>query len=108
MAPLVLLPACFLGADKMKKDYYLLSNRLKNLGNRVGLFSAPSTDEMSSIWGVSHLAKRLRTAGGYPHSARMIRDKRRSLDKAVLYSYQGAFVKKIFPAEEEVAEEILN
>ena len=24
----------------------------------------------------------------------MIKDKRRSLDKAVLYSYQGAFVKK--------------
>ena len=38
----------------------------------------------------------------------MIRDKRRSLDKAVLYSYQGAFVKKFYPAEEEVSEEILN
>jgi len=25
----------------------------------------------------------------------MIRDKKRSLDKAVLYSYQGAFVKKV-------------
>lgn len=92
----------------MKKDYYLLSNRLKNLGNRVGLFSAPSSDEISSIQGVSKLAKRLRVAGGYPQQDRMIRDKRRSLDKAVLYSYQGAFVKKVFPAEEEVPEEILN
>jgi hypothetical protein len=34
----------------------------------------------------------------------MIRSKRRTLDKAVLYSYQGAFVKKIdsFDNEEPV------
>jgi hypothetical protein len=30
----------------------------------------------------------------------MIRDKRKSLDKAVLYSYQGALVRKWIPDEE--------
>jgi hypothetical protein len=44
--------------------------------------------------------------GGRTQQERMIRDKRRSLDKAVLYSYQGAFVKKFFPLEEEVTEEL--
>jgi hypothetical protein len=34
----------------------------------------------------------------------MIKDKRKSLDKAVLYSYQGAFVKKYIPEDFEVME----
>ena len=41
------------------------------------------------------MAKRLLQMGGRSQQERMIRDKRRSLDKALLYSYQSAFVKKI-------------
>ena len=37
---------------------------------------------------------RLKQHGGRTQQERMIRDKRRSLDKALLYSYQAAFVKK--------------
>jgi hypothetical protein len=33
------------------------------------------------------MAKRLQANGGFPQQDRMIRDKRRSLDKATLYSY---------------------
>ena len=33
--------------------------------------------------------------GGYPQQERMIRDKRKSLDKATLYSYQACLVKKV-------------
>jgi hypothetical protein len=33
------------------------------------------------------MAKRLKANGGFPQQDRMIRDKRHSLDKAVLYSY---------------------
>jgi len=33
------------------------------------------------------MAKKLKVHGGFPQQDRMIRDKRRSLDKAVLYSY---------------------
>ena len=47
-----------------------------------------------TVKGATEMAKRLSAHGGYPQQDRMIRDKRRSLDKAVLYSYQGALVKK--------------
>ncbi len=49
----------------------------------------------SQFWGVSNMARRLKTNGGYPQQDRMIHDKRWSLDHAVLYSYQGAKVKHI-------------
>lgn len=41
------------------------------------------------------MAARLKQHGGFPQQDRMIKDKRRSLDKAVLYSQQGAKVQKI-------------
>ena len=47
-----------------------------------------------TVEGVTEMAKRLQANGGFPQQDRMIRDKRRSLDKAMLYSYQGAWVKK--------------
>ena len=47
-----------------------------------------------TVEGATEMAKRLSAHGGYPQQDRMIRDKRRSLDKAMLYSYQGAWVKK--------------
>lgn len=78
---------------------------LRNLGGRLGHLSSPELKE-SSIQGVSVLTKHLYQMGGRTQQERMIRDKRRSLDKAVLYSYQGAFVKKFLPLEEEVTEEL--
>lgn len=80
---------------------------LRNLGGRLGHLSSPEF-QSGSIQGVSVLAKHLYQMGGRTQQERMIRDKRRSLDKAVLYSYQGAFVKKFFPLEEEVMEELRN
>lgn len=47
-----------------------------------------------TVEGANEMAKRLKANGGFPQQNRMIRDKRHSLDKAVLYSYQGALVKK--------------
>ena len=41
------------------------------------------------------MAARLKQHGGVPQQDRMIKDKRRSLDKAVLYSQQGAKVQKL-------------
>jgi hypothetical protein len=41
----------------------------------------------STVQGVNMLAKHLYTAGGFAQQDRMIKDKRRTLDKAVLYSY---------------------
>ena len=51
----------------------------------------------SSVRGVNMLAKYLYAAGGHAQQDRMIKDKRRTLDRAVLYSYQGAKVRKYIP-----------
>ena len=72
----------------------LYTTGLRNLGGRLGHLSSPKFRE-GSVQGVSELSKRLYQMGGRTQQERMIRDKRRSLDKAVLYSYQGAFVKKV-------------
>lgn len=58
----------------------------------------------SSVPGVNALSNYLYAAGGPAQQSRMIKDKRRSLDRALLYSYQGAFVKKYIPNEMEVME----
>ena len=59
----------------------------------MGYNSAPQF-ERNDITGVNHQLIRLQQHGGRTQQERMIRDKRRSLDKALLYSYQAAFVKK--------------
>lgn len=51
----------------------------------------------SSVRGVNMLSRYLYSAGGFAQQDRMIKDKRRTLDKAVLYSYQGAKVRKYIP-----------
>lgn len=74
---------------------------------RTGRLSAPQYRE-GTVPGLKTLARHIYQMGGRTQQERMIRDKRRSLDKAVLYSYQGAFVKKFFPLEEEVTEQLRN
>lgn len=48
-----------------------------------------------NIKGVTDIATRLKVNGGYYQQERMIFDKRRSLERALLYSYQSANVKKL-------------
>ena len=68
---------------------------------RMGYSSAPEF-QRNQVEGVNLQASRLEQAGGLRQDDRMIRDKRRSLDKAVLYSYQRAFVRKHDSLNEEV------
>lgn len=91
----------------MNDKHHIGPAAIQNLSGRLGRLSTPEYIE-SSIEGVSNMAHRLYQMGGRTQQERMIRDKRRSLDKAVLYSYQGAFVKKFFPLEEEVTEQLRN
>lgn len=49
----------------------------------------------NDIRGLNALAKWLYVRGGYQQQDRMIRDKRKTLDRVVLYSYQGALVRNI-------------
>ena len=48
-----------------------------------------------TVEGANDMASHLIARGGFPQQERMIRDKRKSLDKATLYSYQACWVKKI-------------
>lgn len=59
----------------------------------MGYNSTPQY-QTNGIIGVNHQMTRLKQMGGRTQQDRMIRDKRRSLDKALLYSYQAGFVKK--------------
>lgn len=52
------------------------------------------------------MANRIGFHGGQPQQERMIKDKRRSLDKALLYSYQGANVQAL--GSEDVARALIN
>lgn len=47
-----------------------------------------------TVSGANDMAKRLKSNGGFSQQNRMIKDKRRALDKATLYSYQAAWVKR--------------
>ena len=69
------------------------NSNLRLMNIRMGNQDLPRY-KPNTVEGVTDLSKRLQAKGGYPQQDRMIRDKRRSLDKATLYSYQGALVKK--------------
>ena len=45
--------------------------------------------------GLDLMRARLRQHGGVTQQERMIKDKRETLDRVVLYSYQGARVRKV-------------
>ena len=53
---------------------------------------------------LTEMAKQLYYAGGPAQQSRMIRDKRKTLNRALLYSYQSAFVKKVPFDNEELME----
>ena len=62
---------------------------------RLGVYDKrPFDPDTNSIEGVAEQSMRLRQAGGNRQQERMIKDKRRSLDHAVWYSYQAAEVIK--------------
>ena len=69
------------------------TSTLRLMNNRLGNQDLPKY-RPDTVEGANEMAKRLTAHGGFPQQDRMIRDKRRSLDKAVLYSYQGALIKK--------------
>ena len=89
--------------DKLKYEQDLLSQNNSSfnlLRNRVGAVIPSDGFEGSYIDGINDLSHYLNQKGGFTQQERMVRDKRKSLDKALLYSYQGAVVKK-YSSEEE-------
>lgn len=85
---------------------YEIKNRntsLNLMSSRLGLFNAPApapvagdgVAEEAALHGLDHGETLLKYNGGVAQQDRMIKDKRRSLDRALKYSYQGAFIKKV-------------
>ena len=89
----------------MQKERELLVKNLafRQIRQRGGLDSAHKPIE--TIDGVNEMAKKLNYHGGYFQQNRMIRDKQKSLEKALLYSYQSAFVKKYHSKSDQSYEE---
>lgn len=85
---------------------YEIKNRntsLNLMSSRLGLFNGPKpapvagdgvADE-AALYGLDHTETMLKYNGGIAQQDRMILDKRRSLDRALKYSYQGATIKKV-------------
>ena len=55
----------------------------------------PTQEDGVSIPSLESQKMRLRAMGGYAQQERMIYDKRKALDRALMYSYQGANVRKV-------------
>ena len=76
---------------------------------RLGVYDKNAFDPSKSpLEGVSHQGTRLGQAGGNLQQERMIKDKRRSLDHAVWYSYQAAKVVKTDATDREPVRALIN
>ena len=78
----------------MRKDYCMeelypyfkgKNSNLRLINQIMGNLDLPRY-KPNTVKGAEDMAKRLEAKGGFPQQDRMIRDKRRSLDKATLYS----------------------
>ena len=60
----------------------------------------------NDIQGLENLKMRLNSMGGFSQQDRMIFDKRRGLDRTLLYSYQGAYILNKRPPSKDLLEPI--
>ena len=79
--------------DRLYPEFKKGNSALNLMNARMGGLERPKY-KPDTVDGANHMAERLEAKGGFPQQNRMIRDKRKSLDKATKYSYQGAWVKK--------------
>lgn len=76
---------------------------------RLGVYDKrPFNSNANSVDGVEDQHIRLQQAGGNRQQERMIKDKRRSLDSAVWFSYQGAEVLKTDAENREPVRALIN
>ena len=75
---------------------------------RLGVYEKPSSQNAHQIEGIVDQDKRLQQHGGNAQQERMIRDKRRSLDSALKFSYQGADVLRVDAENKEPVRALIN
>ena len=89
-----------------------LSNKLsfRLMQGRLGVYDHYQEKQVldTDIQGVNNQFVRLNHQGGNLQQNRMIKDKRRSLDRALVYSYQGADVRKIDSTSDDYVRALIN
>lgn len=70
------------------------NDSLRAMNARLGNINY-STNSFDKLGGINSVAQQLNAMGGFPQQDRMIRDKYYSLLRALKYSYQGAWIKKL-------------
>ena len=81
--------------DKIQPANLGASITLKLMAKRMGNLDVPPKYYIDTVDNANLMASELNQRGGLPQQERMVRDKRKSLDKATLYSYQAARIKKV-------------
>lgn len=87
-------------SPEMRKNHnnslYLMSRRLNMVGPQPEHIKIHDGKPITplDLEGIDHMKALLENQGGHLQQERMIYDKRRTLDRAVLYSYQGALILK--------------
>ena len=82
---------------------------LKLMGKRLGVCDNElSSSSVNLIEGVENQLARLHQHGGIKQQERMIKDKRRSLERALWHSYQGANIVKVGAESEEPIRALIN
>ena len=88
------------------------SNKLsfRLMQGRLGVYDRYQEKQVldTDIQGVNNQFVRLNHQGGNLQQNRMIMDKRRSLDRALVYSYQGADVRKIDSTSDDYVRALIN
>lgn len=74
--------------------FHVQNQALKNINYRLGRIDMPPKYYKDTVAGANGMALQLAKRGGFPQQERMIRDKRKALDRATLYSYQAARIRK--------------
>lgn len=75
---------------------------------RLGVYEKSSSQNAHQVKGIIEQETRFQQHGGNIQQERMIRDKRRSLDRAVKFSYQGANVLKTDAENREPVRALIN
>ena len=96
----------------MASGYDLTDNHTyRLLKGRLGIFDKPPFDPSKvdpQLKNLKQQAVHFKTAGGYRQQDRMIRDKRKALDRAVHFSYQGAEIIRIDAEIEKPVKALIN
>ena len=74
------------GMEELYPYFKGKNSNLRLMNTRMGNLDLPRY-KPDTVQGAKDMASRLESKGGFPQQDRMIRDKRRSLDKATIYSY---------------------